>query len=520
MRLCSKRAFSLVLALLSVIVWSGAFADAPAAEKIFRVGQPLTLFERDGLTVRLTGEIFMLNTEGSFARIAEPDDQNASLALAVTLENNSAKALFIEYAGTVNGVSLGGAPHPLVNIHRIEAGGQTASFVLFDKSWLGGRNPDPLQSCSLTFRVYEKPSDSNGDNILLYKQPAGTIRFDLAPGAGKVFRTGQALTVLDENGVRVDLSYLSVGSAYLLLGGSVTNHSGKTVSLSQQCHINGWSLGGYRNGVVDSRGKELSSIAPDAGPVSVCFPSMLTLSWQRIHSQAEVESFELVFRVSAVGRSGKTEPWFSASSGTVWVNRTVEAESTAAPAAESVKTESAEAEKAPEEAPSLFGSGLRFGDSEKTVRETLSAGGIRVRKESGALHTAANLFPFPKSDEDYDLLFSDEGRLNCVRRIYFVERKQQADSVYQAILALLTETWGSPNGMGSSYIRGSVQQTLTGAMAAFMNDVYCKTYHHDMWYIKTDACPVKIDLFYEEAGNTAAGTKKYVLEFDIEGIGI
>ena len=40
MRLCSKRAFSLVLPLLSVIVWSGAFADAPAAEKSSALASP------------------------------------------------------------------------------------------------------------------------------------------------------------------------------------------------------------------------------------------------------------------------------------------------------------------------------------------------------------------------------------------------------------------------------------------------------------------------------------------------
>ena len=344
-----RKIVALFLAVLLLVPGLSASGEDAAEDgaKLFRVGEPLLLFEKDGLSVSLEGGIVMLDMSQAFPSPVDIRDENASVALTAFVENRTEKDLFIEYSGTVNGISLG-ENRPLINVHKLTPGSRNAVYIVFQKDWLNGADVRILQNCDLTFRVYEKPTNVNDDNIFLYEIPAGTVRFDRAPSAGLSFREGENLVILAQNGLQVSIVTVQVakGSQYMLMGAKVLNNTGETVYLTYRAKINGWDIGGYGNTPMGRDGKAAGQV--DSGTSVELIMPVTLYGWNRIRASAELESMELIFDVNHVDGSGNRTPWFTSSTGTIWINReagTGFAESAAAPAVTEAPTAAPEPEK-------------------------------------------------------------------------------------------------------------------------------------------------------------------------------
>ena len=507
--------------LLAVMLLVPALCAAGAeGEKIFRVGEQLLLFEKDGLSVSLAGGVVMLDMSQTFPAPVDIRDANASVALTAVVENRTDKDLFIEYSGTVNGISLGDR-RPLVNVHKLTAGSRNAVYIAFQKDWLNGADISILQSCDLTFRVYEKPTNLNDDNVLLYEIPAGVVRFDQAPLAGLSFREGENLVILAQNGLQISVSTIQVskGSQYLIMGAKALNNTGKTINIGYASKINGWDIGGYRGTPMGTDGKSMESIASGKS-VELIMPVTL-YGWNKIRAVAELESLELVFEVKEVDNGRNKTLWFTAPTGTIWINRAAGTgfAETAAPVTVAAAPTATPEPPAKKEFALMFG--LAFGDDNATVKNKAKEAGASLYSESGALHGNAELFDLP--NKSYDYMFSDGGRLNCIRNLSQMEdtKTSTAEAVYQGVLDQLTEYFGEPNGRGSTEEKRSVTDQFTEVAKSFVSGPYHVYLQHDEWYI-TDAkpYPLKIDLFFEEAGNREVGSQAYTVEIDIEARGI
>ena len=507
--------------ILAVMLLVPALCTAGAeGEKIFRVGEQLLLFEKDGLSVSLAGGAVMLDMSKTFPAPVDIRDENASVALTAIVENRTDKDLFIEYSGTVNGISLGSGSHPLVNMHKLTAGSRNAVYIVFQKEWLNGADVRILQNCDLTFHVYEKPTNRNDDNVLLYEVPAGIVRFDQAPAAGLSFREGESLVILAQNGLQVSVSTIQVakGSQYLLMGAKVLNNTGETIHITYAAKINGWDIGGFRSTPMGSDGKSAEKIA--SGTSAELIMPVTLYGWNTIRAIAELESMELIFEVSQVDGGGNEVSWFTSSTGTVWINRaagTGFAEPASVPAVKETPTATPEPEK--KEFTPMFG--LAFGDSKAEVQKKVREGGGSCYEENGALHGNADLFGLP--NKSYDYLLSDKGYLNGIRNLCIMKNKKAADteSLYQNILAELTGYFGEPNGRGSTEEKRSGNKEFVEVLSSFMTGPYYNCLHHDEWYLPdAKPYPLKIDLFHEDTGNSESGDYGITIEVDIEALGV
>ena len=506
-----------VLLILSVL----SIAGAEGEEKIFRVGEQLALFEKDGLSVSLAGGVVMLDMSQTFPAPVDIRDANASVALTAVVENRTDKDLFIEYSGTVNGISLGDR-RPLVNVHKLTAGSRNAVYIAFQKEWLNGADISILQNCDLTFHVYEKPTNLNDDNVLLYEIPAGVVRFDQAPVAGLSFREGESLVILAQNGLQISVSTIQVskGSQYLIMGAKVLNNTGKTINIGYASKINGWDIGGYRGTPMGTDGKSMESIA--SGTSAELIMPVTLYGWNKIRAVAELESLELIFGVKEVDGSGNKTLWFTAPTGTIWINRAAGTGfvETAAPVVVAEAPTATPEPPAQKEFTLMFG--LAFGDDNNTVKNKAKEAGASLYSESGALHGNADLFDLP--NKSYDYLFTDSGKLNCIRNLSQMDegtKTSTAEAVYQRALAQLEEYFGEPNGRGSTEEKRSVTDQFTEVAKSIISGPYHVYLQHDEWYI-ADAkpYPLKIDLFFEDAGNREAGSQAYTVEINIEARGV
>ena len=510
----------LALALLVPALCAAGTARAEGNEILFSVGEEQLLFEQDGLRVSLAGGIVMLDMSQSFPAQADIRDESASVALTAIVENNTDRKLYIEYTGSVNGISLGSAGHPLVNAHVLTPGSRNAVYIPFGKDWLGGADVRTLESCDLTFLVYEKPTNLNKDNVLLYEVPAVTVRFDRVPYRGLSFREGESLTVMNRDGLTLSISTMQVSknSTYLLMGGRVTNRSGKAVAVRYAAKVNGWDIGGYRGNPMNSSGKEAKNIA--AGETMDLIMPVTLCNWIPVRASAELESVELIVEVSTVDGKGNETLWFNEPTGPIWVNREAGTEEKK-PASASASSGAVTPEPEPEKKEFSLMYGLAYGDSKAEVSRKIKEGGGSAFEENGALHGDADLLDLP--NKSYDYLFTDGGKLKCVRNLCIMQNKKPADtaSLYQSARAQLVELFGEPNGRGPTELRQSVDSQVVEAVAAFMSGPYCDTLQHDEWYI-TDMgpYPLKIDLFYEDMGNRESGDHGIVIEVEIEAVGV
>lgn len=541
-----KRVMVMILALLLALGGSVAALAEDDSALIFRMGQPLPLFERDGLSLSLAGDIVMLSA-GSMMERADVRDADASVALTAIAENTSDKTLYVEYAGSVNGLSLGSAGHGLVNLHKLEPGDRMATYIAFNREWLGGATPETLESCDLTFRVYEKPTNSNDDNVLLYEQPVGVIRFDRATAAGKTFRKGDKLEILNENGVTVTLTTAEVskGGQMLLLGGTVANDSNRAIRLTDQARVNGWSTGGYANtllaAVKDAAGKyttnELKSI-PAHTTTEVILPVTLKATWTDIHAPAALESCELSFIVSEVDASGSATPWFTAPTGRIWFNRTAEAaeadvvdgEVSLADAladmdalADAAADDASRADDAHAESPAAFPlpNGVRFGDSRENVKEKMSAAGQPLHLD-GALLITDKFEMLGVPDNAVGYAFDDDGRMNMVRYDLPMENDvDKAQAQFDAVRAALIGLYGEPNGAGVSHpdTIGANTVTQLQTLAAMVDGAKVVTLRSEAWHLDQGDYEVRIDFFLVDSSNAKKGTHGDLFYLTLEAFG-
>ena len=517
-------AFVLALALLTGAALAED-AGTKSAEITFRVGQELTLLERDGFSLRLTGGIAMLDTTGTFVKPADIRDESASIGLAVIAENRTGRDLYVEYYGTVNGVALGSKVRPLslVNVNVLAAGDRSGTWLLLRRAWLG-ENPNPLQTVALTFRVYEKPGRTNDDNKLLYEVSAPIVRFDRGGAGGQTYRDGEPLTILNQEGLILILNAarVSKGSAYLYIGLTAVNTTGKDVSLTFQARVNGWSLGGYRHRPLNSASMQpLQRLAPGAA-AQLILPVKLDVTWAPVRADAELESLELTAEVSQVDAAGNETAWWSAPTGTIWINREPAAETAVASAAPAATAQAA-ATPAPTEAPQAsipLMYGIAFGDTMAQVQQKAKAAGRTLTLESGALHGEVDFLRLP--GQSYDFLFTDAGKLNCLRIINTKDGETVTGGAkdYQNVRAQLVEMFGEPNGRGPTAQKHSVSEQFVLGMKAFIPGLFHDVINHDEWYFDTKPYPIKIDLFYEQTGNNSAGTHGVTVELDIEAQGV
>ena len=508
-----------VILLVPVLCAPGA-ARAEEGAKLFRVGEQLLLFEKDGLRVSLEGGIVMLDTAKAFPALADIREESASVALTAVVENSTDRNLYIEYSGSVNGIPLGNGSHPLVSVHILTAGSRNAVYIPFRKDWLNGADVRWLKNCDLTFHVWEKPTNNNSDNVPLYDVPAGEVRFDRAPYTGLSFREGESLVLLDRDGLQISIStvQISKGSVYLLMGGRVVNNTGKTLTVRSMSKVNGWDLGGFRNTPMLSTGKEPTGGFPSGTDTEVIMPISL-LNWVPVRAFAELESMELTFEVSELDRNGKETLWFREPTGKIWINREAGTEEEPPRAADAAG--SAAGEPAAEDTGFRLMYGLEYGDDKDTVSRKIREGGGSAKDENGALHGEADLLDLPNTSWDYQ--FTDGGALYCVRNLCILQNKKAADTaeLYESARAQLVAYFGEPNGRGPTEERQSVDAQLVEAVSSFMTGPYCEALQHDEWYI-TDAgpYPLKIDLFYEDSGNREKGNYGIVIEVDIEAKGV
>ena len=527
----------LIALALTVMLLMSAFpflGVAEGTENLFRVGETLKLFEKDGVSVSLAGGIVMLDMSKTFPILADVRDDEASVALTAIVENCTDKNLFIEYTGSVNGVSLGSG-EPLVNIHALNPDSRNATYIVFRKDRLNGEDARQLKSCELTFRVYEKPTNLNDDNVLLFEVPVGVIRFDQAPYAGLSWQKGKGTVILAQNGLQIELVTVKTSKdcTYVLMGCKVTNNTNSAALIRYTAKVNGWDVGGFRNTPMLSGGNELKSI--DSGKSVELIMPITMATWATVRADPELESLNLTFEVSRIDKSGKETPWFTSSTGTIWINRasgteeapaaveTVgEPESVTSVAEPETVTATGEPEAAPpEENKFRLMYDLEFGDDEKTVREKVKEAGGSVYLESGALHGKADLFDLP--GDDYDYLLSDGGKLKCIRIMCMMDDKTPADAepFYQSVKSQLTRFFGEPNGRGSTEALRSTNDMFMEIAATITSGVYYNCLQHDEWYIQdAEPYPLKIDLFFERSGNTEAGTGSTVIELDIEAQGV
>jgi len=319
----------------------------------FAQGEPLTLLQRDGIEIRLSGKVVPVENPSGFVvevtGVTGDEDKTAQqLGMAVEVDNQSDKPVYITYTGTVNGASLGDA-QPLANITRILPGKKVRGWIVLDRTRLPQGALDVLRDCALTFQVYEKPTTRDADNALLFEADATPVAFDRlpegAPADAGVFNDGDEIVIVDRDGIRMTLAAIRnmKNGGHILFGGELTNTTGKAVKLTCQLTINGWSQGGWNSTPIQveqiGNGKsEYIAIVGDRRLSGIRFTS-------------ELESFELDFTVTDAGSGEKVMEF---STGTLYYNKQApagEAPAEEAPAGEAPAEEAPAGEAPVEEAP-------------------------------------------------------------------------------------------------------------------------------------------------------------------------
>lgn len=500
----------MIVWLVVIALFSSALASVAEGDvSVFSQGEALTLLSRDDITISLTGKIVPVGSDNGFTvevvgEKGDEDKTSQQLGLEAVVENGSDKAVYITYNGSVNG-SLFKEAQPLANIYKVAPGTKARAWIVLDRTWFPSGNLDALRDCALTFQVYEKPTNLNDDNVLLFEQDAVGVAFDRLPASAptdaRVFNDGDTVTIVDQDGIQITLSQIEnvKNGGHILFGCNLTNHTDAPVTAVCRSTINGWYLGGFGAAPVGTE-----QIAPSETKPLV-FIADRRLSGIRYTS--ELESFKLDFTIKTVdpatGKGGDT--LFEASSGTIYHNR---------------KSNGAEGDAQAESTDNGLALvyGLRFGDSRETAQAKLADAGLSPFAENGGIHVDhTTVYGVP--DSTFTCCFNDAGLLNSVRSSKTDNgvKSGEAEPIYQDILQQLTERYGAPNGRGDSEPLASIAMQfneITASMGTFVNSL-----HHDEWYLEQEPVSLKIDLFIDELGNKTNGSGGIAYEVDIQAVG-
>ena len=326
------------LLLLTLALTASAMAEG---EKYSVDGQPLMLFDRDGVKVYLTGQLGKSSNTVNINAVAE---------------NNTDGEIKILYKGTINGWDIGATTY-MMNVGTglgAHSKGETAIIVWPDK--VEASTYEEVEEMNLTFEV----RDAN--NNTLFTEDTGRVIFHAteeqaaanapvatedAPAEAVVADIyaidGEKTVLVDRDDIRVYLTGdATENSNTVKVNAVVENNSDGEIKILYNGSVNGWSIGNstYMLDIgtglsAHSKGKSAIILWPDT---------------VHVNNFAELQTMDLAFEV----RDADNKELFTENTGVILFHATAEQAAGVAeePAAEEAPAEEAPAEQATaEEAP-------------------------------------------------------------------------------------------------------------------------------------------------------------------------